>query len=580
MASSLGESIRNVDVNLFTGNTVNYGGGLAVDPFSRLGGYWLCFIVQNNANINDNNFELSLNGYSVIGGNFANYRRFSLKLGLLGSASRRPSAYVATDQIFSMKLANEQWNFGTKVSEFGQLYYNNAITDGAISGSQRKTWLVLAHFFPGASGQKYVDVYLNPKIGYPLVPYVSVDVSTVANIGTFFFSDLRLNTAINGANNIDEIRIGKTLASVLPAAFEVVDGDLIVTGSTSITKNFSVQGNAQLLNGLTVTGNSLFTQGITSMQDLEVNGSLTINDVANFNNSINVSGPAFIDGNLSVTGDFALGGNQIMHGYNPLIYLGTKNISSNSVWNKFGNTLYYGGENVGIGTSYALHRLDVQGNTGVRGTLFSRGVQISGEGSQLEFVHGFKNRDGSYGDKISYSRNRFYFSNSEYTSKDNIPPDVQIDGNLEVYGYLKVNGIQNENGVELSTQWVNNGNNIYYTTGSVGIGTSTVDTKAALHVVGNTKVTGILAASHVVINTTASIPDYVFEKGYKLQSLQDLEKFVKTHHHLPNIPSGKQIKENGLNMEEINLGLLKQVEELTLHLIELKKEVEILKAKK
>lgn len=69
------------------------------------------------------------------------------------------------------------------------------------------------------------------------------------------------------------------------------------------------------------------------------------------------------------------------------------------------------------------------------------------------------------------------------------------------------------------------------------------------------------------------IPDYVFEDKYQVRSLEETEAYVKTHKHLPDIPSAKDIAKRGLSQGEMNVGLLKTVEEMTLHLIELKKEL-------
>jgi Putative Ig domain/PA14 domain len=67
-------------------------------------------------------------------------------------------------------------------------------------------------------------------------------------------------------------------------------------------------------------------------------------------------------------------------------------------------------------------------------------------------------------------------------------------------------------------------------------------------------------------------PDYVFEPKYKLKKLDSLEAFIKTHKHLPEIPSAKQIKSEGLDLSEMNLRLLKKVEELTLYILEQNKQ--------
>jgi hypothetical protein len=66
-------------------------------------------------------------------------------------------------------------------------------------------------------------------------------------------------------------------------------------------------------------------------------------------------------------------------------------------------------------------------------------------------------------------------------------------------------------------------------------------------------------------------PDYVFEKDYKLASLENVEKFVDKHKHLPEIPSAKEMKAKGLDLAEMNLKLLKKVEELTLYAIKQEK---------
>lgn len=61
-------------------------------------------------------------------------------------------------------------------------------------------------------------------------------------------------------------------------------------------------------------------------------------------------------------------------------------------------------------------------------------------------------------------------------------------------------------------------------------------------------------------------------KGVGISTLTDIEAFVKEHKHLPEIPSAADIERDGLDLAEMNLLLLKKVEELTLHLIEREKD--------
>jgi hypothetical protein len=76
------------------------------------------------------------------------------------------------------------------------------------------------------------------------------------------------------------------------------------------------------------------------------------------------------------------------------------------------------------------------------------------------------------------------------------------------------------------------------------------------------------------------IPDYVFKKNYKLMSLKELEIYVNKYSHLPNIKSEEEFKnEDGIDLGEMNMKLLEKVEELTLYVIDLQKQIEEIKNK-
>jgi hypothetical protein len=107
--------------------------------------------------------------------------------------------------------------------------------------------------------------------------------------------------------------------------------------------------------------------------------------------------------------------------------------------------------------------------------------------------------------------------------------------------------------------------------GKVGIGKSVPSAK--LDVNGDANISGALTVSSINTHVWSVVPDYVFEREYKLRSLPQVEHFVRTNKHLPEIPSAKEIQEKGLDLAEMNLKLLKKVEELTLYTIELEKRV-------
>lgn len=107
--------------------------------------------------------------------------------------------------------------------------------------------------------------------------------------------------------------------------------------------------------------------------------------------------------------------------------------------------------------------------------------------------------------------------------------------------------------------------------GNVGIGitrSTTLNTSAYKLVVG-----GTIGATKVKV-TQSGWADYVFAKDYKLQPLTEVEKFIKRNGHLEGVPTTKEVKENGVDLGETQVILLKKIEELTLHLIEQNKKLE------
>lgn len=87
---------------------------------------------------------------------------------------------------------------------------------------------------------------------------------------------------------------------------------------------------------------------------------------------------------------------------------------------------------------------------------------------------------------------------------------------------------------------------------------------------------GTIRATEVKVEATPW-PDFVFAPDYKLRPLHEVEQFIKQHNHLPDIPSNATVEADGIGLGEMNAKLLQKIEELTLYLIELKKENESLR---
>ncbi|MBN8695975.1 MAG: hypothetical protein J0L87_05555 [Bacteroidetes bacterium] len=76
-----------------------------------------------------------------------------------------------------------------------------------------------------------------------------------------------------------------------------------------------------------------------------------------------------------------------------------------------------------------------------------------------------------------------------------------------------------------------------------------------------------------------TFPDYVFETDYKLMTLNELETYIHTNKHLPEIPSQKEVTANGADLGEMVILQMQKIEELTLYLIEQNKKIEQLEIK-
>lgn len=103
--------------------------------------------------------------------------------------------------------------------------------------------------------------------------------------------------------------------------------------------------------------------------------------------------------------------------------------------------------------------------------------------------------------------------------------------------------------------------------GNVGIGTASNPANAL-------DVNGVIRAKEVKVETGWA--DFVFEDGYDLPSLTDVEAHIIEHKHLPGIPAEAEVKANGVSLGEMNVKLLQKIEELTLYVIEQNKRIEAL----
>lgn len=94
----------------------------------------------------------------------------------------------------------------------------------------------------------------------------------------------------------------------------------------------------------------------------------------------------------------------------------------------------------------------------------------------------------------------------------------------------------------------------------------------------NLYVYGKITAREIEV-TLDEYPDYVFKDDYNLLSLSQVEEHINSHGYLPGMPSEKEVIENGINLNEMHLKLVEKIEELTLHMIRIEKENNVLREK-
>lgn len=230
---------------------------------------------------------------------------------------------------------------------------------------------------------------------------------------------------------------------------------------------------------------------------------------------------------------------------------------------------------VGIGNSSpSLSQLEIYAPTNIAQFLSSSGVNTTGISLSsplsytsalcfnLRYQSGYRFMGPGYGANITYNANNgtmfFSTSNASGNAGDVTffnPTSVAIDSN-----------------------------------GNMGIGTSAP--KGKLHVTSNMvigastttpatgyilSVNGKIITEEVRVQLDATWPDYVFHKNYRLKPLTEVEDFINTNNHLPGIPSAKQVADDGLMLGDMQKRVLEKVEELTLYIIQLNKENQVLK---
>jgi hypothetical protein len=185
--------------------------------------------------------------------------------------------------------------------------------------------------------------------------------------------------------------------------------------------------------------------------------------------------------------------------------------------------------NVGIGTATPSHRLTVAG--GVSITNSGEALKLDGNGTAINFF-----QSGAFKSFISHNASGLYLG----VNNGNIRLDVS-NGHVAI-GNVILTGA-NADAYKLA-------------------------------------VSGKVICEEVRVKLVSSgWPDYVFADNYKLPSLVDVEQYIRQNKHLPNIPAAAEVEKNGLAVGDMQKRMMEKIEELTLYIIGLQKQLDDLRKK-
>lgn len=226
---------------------------------------------------------------------------------------------------------------------------------------------------------------------------------------------------------------------------------------------------------------------------------------------------------------------------------------------------------VGIGTTTPEMMLEVQDDLNV--------TQISVQGSENRggmqlgkygFLQTHIDSDNGHDRILLGSGVKYDDTNNRYDGSSNKLHDrsaIEFLNGGHIAFYAQVGNISSDPHFT-QTEWHNLERLRITNDGRVGIGTSSPDAKLV--------VKGTIKSREVIVEADAGA-DFVFEEDYELMPLEELENHIRTEKHLPEIASAAEMVEKGVPVAEFQIQLLQKVEELSLYVIDLNKEMESLR---
>lgn len=353
-------------------------------------------------------------------------------------------------------------------------------------------------------------------------------IATLGNVNTYQMTGLTAATTYSFAVRALDAAGNQSLASNLSVTTDVSSGGgdtQAPTAPTNLLSSLNTDTTADLswnaaTDNVGVTNYKIFKDGsleatLNNVSSYQVTG-LTASTAYNFTvTALDAANNESVTSNIvSVTTNANSGGG-----------------SGSSVWTESLSSISYTDGKVGIGTQNPSGKLHIEDNSTLGGK---------------------------------------WQPDQSYLTVSNGTDHLLIDNN-EIYGFQTLHiGSKSGDIVKFRTvsELGSTDHVVIKANGRVGIGTITPDSE--LTVKGN------IHAEEVKVDLSVPGPDYVFKEGYDLKPLEEVQEYIQAHGHLPNIPSAKEMEINGIQLGRMNMKLLEKIEELTLYLIELGKENQLL----
>ena len=456
----------------------------------------------------------------------------------------------------------------------------------------------------------------NGKVGFGINP-TGTNVGFQSNLGAFFITNptsfatrgitLQPNQTPGG-----DIPFGSSIAANITTAGE---GLSISAGSTNGVK-LGAYAYCGLTNGWrSIWETSNVSSGFANLLLVRSGGNVGIGT-----NAPGVGSKLDIIGKIKVT-DGTQGIGKVLTSdasglaswatVNGLLSGGTANYipkwtSSNSLSST--SLIYDDGTNIGIGTNIPSKRLHVNGDAQI-GNL---ALTTANNNSLIDVSNDlYVNYNSRKNTNINIAWILQTNPNTGVTTTIQDGGQVNMGAKVAMAGSLKMgwdgNGVdlntsmevnqnnQNANAIKVKT-WNNsikafsvelpNAQNTFvvYGEGNTKINTNAVSAFEISDLATNTtnfkvKNTGVVYAREINVQLGV-FPDYVFANDYKLTPLNEVEEYISKNKHLRGFESGNKYEANGMNVGEIVRLQQEKIEEITLYLIELKKELNALKKEK